>query len=131
MTRESNVGCDLDKISIGPESDCRKIVVDGRECLEVSRPYDVKLPASFKLPKITRSYVVDVKRNAKVGDLHVCYHALYNEKGQPETLCDFGFTMRGDEEEFGHYVLWNSTTGELTVSDFLGFEKVCLQDYNV
>ena len=115
---------DLDAIAYGPKSNCRKLVIEGRECLEVSRPFEVDVPDCKVIDKLKKSLIVDIKRNAMVGGLHVCYEALYDENGEPNSIFDMGFTMEGDDEEFGHYILWNEVTGKLSVSDFLGWEKV-------
>ena len=115
---------DLDAIAYGPKSNCRKLVIEGRECLEVSRPFEVDIPDCKAVDKLKKSFIVDIKRNAMVGDLHVCYEALYDENDKPNSICDNGFTMEGDKEEFGHYMLWNEVTGEFSFSDFLGWEKV-------
>ena len=114
---------DLNEIAIGPKDKCRTIVIEGRECLQVSRPVEFAVPMCKAVDKLKKSLIVDLKRNAMVADLHVCYEAAYDEKNEPYAIWDDGFTMEGDNDEFGHYILWNEATGELSVSDEIGWEN--------
>lgn len=120
------VPIDLEEIAIGPKKACARVLINDRECIEVSRPYEIEIPKCKHVPILKKAYYVDVKRNAMVGDLHVCYEGIYDENDKPTLLCDDGFCMEGDKMEFGHFILWNEQTGELTISEELDWRDVCL-----
>lgn len=117
---------DLEKIAYARAPRYGLIRIDGRSCLQVSEVFEIETPESKAVSKIRKAYVVDINRNARVGDLHVCYEVLFDEDGEPCLLVDDGVCFLHDTKEFGHYILWNDATGELSVSEELDWQDVGL-----
>jgi len=117
---------DLAKIAIGRSPRYGLIQIEGRSCLQVSEVYEVKTPECKACLKLRKAFVVDINRNAKAGEMHVCYEVLFDEDGVPSMLVDEGFSFLRDKKEFCRYVLWNDKTGELSVSGELDWQDAGL-----
>ncbi|MDO5320277.1 MAG: hypothetical protein Q4G65_16740 [bacterium] len=115
-----NMIVDFGAKEIGPEKDCRRITVNGKRYLEVSRPIDYKIPEQLKgkISLLRNSCVVSDELPPRPDGTRVCYTALYDEQG-PFMVNDLGMTFPGDKGEFAHYILWNPKTGELSLSEEL------------
>ena len=116
---------DLEEVAIGPEAECRRVKVDGEWYLEVSRPIDFKSPPSGRrlIGTFRKSCVVSDKQPLRPDGTRICYWAIYSD-GVPHMVTDQGTTFEGDRDEFGRYFLWNPETGELSLSEELGWDKV-------
>ena len=116
---------DLDAVAIGPEAKCRRIKVDGESYLEVSRPIDFKIPEDVRriIGHFRESCVVSDKQPLRPDGTRICYWAIYNG-GVPDMVTDMGMTFVGDRDVCGRYILWNPETGELFLSEELGWDKV-------
>ncbi|MGN0876825.1 MAG: hypothetical protein ACI4TC_06120 [Kiritimatiellia bacterium] len=116
---------DFDEVALGPESACRRIKVDGEGYLEVSRPIDFKIPEDVRriIGTFCKSCVVSDKQPLRPDGTRICYWAIY-DGSVPYMVTNMGTTFEGDSDEFGRYILWNPETGELSLSEELGWGKV-------
>jgi len=113
---------DLDAVEVGSKDSCRKVALEGRDYLVVSKGMTIK--SSYERFKETVETVIAPLplRPREDGNV-VCYRFSESSEGCGLVI-DIGITFEGDVQEFGRYFLWNPEDGRLSIS-----EEVCRMDY--
>lgn len=113
----------LDAIFIGSEKECRKVRLDNRDFLVVSKVFRVNTH-SPNVPHLDQYVIVPLPFVYHKSGSVICYQAS-KSKDDEDVVIDMGITFEGDEKfKFGHYFLWDPATGELSLSEELDWIEV-------
>lgn len=114
---------DFDAIFIGPENECRKIRLNNRDFLVVSKDFRINTPSSV-VPHMDQYAIAPLPLAFHKSGSVICYRASRCKDGE-DMVIDMGITFEGDEKfEFGRYFLWNPETGKLSLSEELDWLEV-------
>ena len=114
---------DMDAIAVGSEKDCKKIRLENRDFLAVSKKFRINTPGTA-FPYMDEYVIAPIPFAFHKSGSVICFRACENNECE-DLVIDMGITFEGDEKfEFGHYFLWNQESGELSLSEEMDWIEV-------
>ena len=115
----------LSALVVGPWQVCRVVDYKMRQYYEVSQHFKEEAPEEYaRLKEVDKCFVAPFDYKIRPDGMILCFEMVFNDKGEPRGVLDFGIGENVEKNGCSRYVLWNPETGELRMSKALDIAKV-------